>query len=167
MHERAPVTTVAPSAPLCAPSPQQQQPHSFHARFALLNKVGDGMTATVYIVRDRLLTARSNTMVAKVAEERDRRTTPWWRIAHLMQHESSLLRSVGCHPNIVMHHGFFESPGHSALILDLVAGGDCQQLLQRQGVMPEPIVHSMALQLHAALAHLVSWQRGMVVSGEW
>ena len=78
----------------------------------------------------------------------------WSRLSQLMQHENELLRNVGRHPNLVSHHGYYESPWQCAIMLDLVQGGDCQQLLQRQGALSEPLVQSMISELHSALRHL-------------
>lgn len=72
----------------------------------------------------------------------------------LMRHESDLLARVGHHPNLATRRGFFEKSYQCALVLDLVEGGDCQQLLQRQGALPEASVRSMMCELHSAIRHL-------------
>lgn len=65
-----------------------------------------------------------------------------------------MLLRIGEHPNIVCHQGFFLGKSQVALCLELVTGGDCQQLLQRQGCLAEPAVYAMITQLSAALQHL-------------
>lgn len=55
----------------------------------------------------------------------------------VLKHESAMLLRIGEHPNIVRHQGFYVGSSQVALCLELVSGGDCQQLLQRQGCLAE------------------------------
>jgi len=85
---------------------------------------------------------------------RPRGCRSWDRLAQLMAHENALLQKVGDHPHLVTQRGYYESPWQCAIMLDLVTGGDCQQLLQRQGALPETLVRSFVADLHSALSHL-------------
>ena len=89
----------------------------------------------------------------KLAERKPQKHT-WSRLCQLLHHESSLLREIGPHPNIVRWVGSFESVQRVAIVMELVGGGDCQQLLQRHGALSEEVVHAMIAQLHAALTTL-------------
>lgn len=110
-------------------------------------KLGDGMTATVFVATDR---ATGQLRACKLAERRGQRPT-WNRLCQLLQHESVLLQSIGHHPHIVRWDGCYASPNHICIVMELVAGGDCQQLLQRHGALPEEAVQAMIRQLHSAL----------------
>jgi len=72
----------------------------------------------------------------------------------VLKHESAMLLRIGEHPNIVSHQGFYVGSNQVALCLELVSGGDCQQLLQRQGCLAEGAVHAMTTQLCCAIRHL-------------
>lgn len=69
----------------------------------------------------------------------------------VLKHESAMLLRIGEHPNIVGHQGFYVGSNQVALCLELVSGGDCQQLLQRQGCLAEAAVHAMMTQLCTAI----------------
>ena len=125
---------------------------SFDEHFELRNKLGDGMTACVYVARDR---RTGKYYACKLCERRGHRST-WSRLSEIIRHEHALLEQVGPHPNLVSHHGFFEGSSRCAVLLGLVQGGDCQQLLQRHGALPEESVQGMVTQLHCALSHLHS-----------
>jgi hypothetical protein len=121
---------------------------SFDDLYSLVDvRLGDGMTACVYAAVEK---RTGRTLVCKLAEKRAKRGA-WDRLSHLMRHESILLQQLVPHPNIVSMFGFFSSESRSAIMLDLVPGGDCQQLLQRRGALPESDVQAMITQLHAAL----------------
>jgi len=112
--------------------------------------LGDGMTACVYVAVSR---NTGELMAAKLCDRRMARGS-WDRLAQLMAHENALLQKVGDHPHLVTQRGYYESPWQCAIMLDLVTGGDCQQLLQRQGALPETLVRSFVADLHSALSHL-------------
>jgi len=124
---------------------------SFDDRYTLHGKLGDGLTACVYLARDR---KTGQCFACKLAERRGRSATTWSRLADVMRHESQLLQQVGHHPNLVKQQGYFENASESIIMLDVVNGGDCQQLLQRHGALPESTVQNMMMQLHGALSHL-------------
>jgi len=114
------------------------------------SKLGDGMTACVFVVKDRTTGALR---ACKLAERRAQRHN-WSRLCQLMRHESTLLQEIGYHPNVVRWEGSFASCNRLAIVMELVVGGDCQQLLQRHGALAEETVHAMICQLFAALSRL-------------
>ena len=120
----------------------------FEEHFTLSStKLGDGMTACVFVCNDR---ATGALRACKVAERRGQRPA-WSRLCQLLLHESSLLQEIGIHPNVVRWEGCFTSNHRIAIVMELVSGGDCQQMLQRHGSLPEETVRGMMLQLHSAL----------------
>ena len=72
--------------------------------------------------------------------------------------KSALLQRLGEHPSIVRWQGLYRGSTQMALVLELVSGGDCQQLLQRHGCLAESAVHAMISQLRGAVEHLHSQQ---------
>jgi serine/threonine protein kinase len=121
---------------------------SFDALYDLSHtRLGDGMTAVVYIATDR---ATGRPCACKLAEKKGQRPA-WSRLCQLLQHESKLLEYLGHHPNIVRWGGCFASPNRIAMVMELVSGGDCQQLLQRHGACSEEAVQAMICQLYSAL----------------
>ena len=105
------------------------------------------VTACVFVVTDKVTGALR---ACKLAERRPQGHT-WARLCELMRHESALLQEIGYHPNVVRWEGCFFSCNRVAIVMELVGGGDCQQLLQRHGALAEEAVQAMILQLHAAL----------------
>ena len=67
------------------------------------------------------------------------------------EHEVQLLRKC-VHPHIIGCRGLYVGSEDLAIVLDLMAGGDCQQLLKRHGALAEPVVHTIMEQLFSALA---------------
>ena len=109
----------------------------FEEHFTLSStKLGDGMTACVFVCSDR---ATGALRACKVAERRGQRPA-WSRLCQLLLHESSLLQEIGIHPNVVRWEGCFTSNHRIAIVMELVSGGDCQQMLQRHGSLPEETV---------------------------
>eukprot|EP00965_Chrysotila_dentata_P048171 1597557-Pleurochrysis_carterae.AAC.1 len=62
-----------------------------------------------------------------------------------------LLSSLGAHRRIVRWEGLYLGCNRMAMLLELVPSGDCQQLLEKRGPLPEHLVHPMILQLRDAL----------------
>ena len=138
------------------PPPQQQQPPpdmlnaaggSFSSQYTLQTRLGDGMTACVYIAREK---ATGELFACKLAERKQHRSV-WGRLSQLIRRESALLQEIGQHPCLVQWRGFYESAQEVAIVMEIVGGGDCQQLLQRHGCLAEPMVQPMVCQLHSAL----------------
>ena len=124
---------------------------SFEERFALSGtKLGDGMTACVFVCTDRVT---GRLCACKLASRRGQRPA-WSRLCQLLWHESLLLQEIGVHPNVVRWEGCFASNNRIAIVMELVGGGDCQQLLQRHGALPEESVQGMMRQLHSALRYV-------------
>lgn len=127
-----------------------EEGNSFDTMYSLHSKLGDGMTACVFVAYDRVT---KKTCACKLAERKAQQPS-WGRLVQVLKHESAMLLRIGAHPNIVHHQGFFLGKAQVALCLELVTGGDCQQLLQRQGCLAEPAVYAMITQLSSALDHL-------------
>lgn len=66
------------------------------------------------------------------------------------EHEVKLLRTC-VHPRIIGCRGLYHGSQDLAIVLDLMPGGDCQQLLKRHGALAEPAVHTIMEQLFDAL----------------
>ena len=123
---------------------------AFDDKYILQQKLGDGMTACVYVATER---AGGRQCACKLSERRLQRTN-WTRIVQVLRHEYELLHGLGDHPNIVRWENLYLSCNQVGLVLELVPGGDCQQLLQRHGCLSEPAVHAMISQLRSALAYV-------------
>lgn len=124
-----------------------------HLRAPLMFVCATAVTACVFLVKNR----KNGTLHAcKLAERRAQRHT-WSRLCQLLRHESALLQHIGHHPNIVRWEGGYSSHQQLAIVMELVVGGDCQQLLQRHGALAEDAVHAMTCQLHAALRCVRPW----------
>ena len=128
---------------------QDEDGNAFDDRYTLNAKLGDGMTAVVYAATDR---RTGRPCACKLAERKQR--PQWPRLAQVLRHESALLQRLGEHPSIVRWQGMYRGSTQMALVLELVSGGDCQQLLQRHGCLAESAVHAMISQLRGALEHL-------------
>jgi len=122
--------------------------HAFDDEYEVAEKLGEGMMASVHVAVHRQSGA---VVVCKMADREEQRGE---RACELMRHECGLLYHIGSHPNVVQIFNFFAAPHCSAIVMDLVRGGDCQQLLQCRGALAEPMVQSIMSQLCAALAHL-------------
>ena len=114
---------------------------------ALFSLVCRTVTACVFVGKDKQTGAL---YACKLAERRAQRHN-WTRLCQLLRHESNLLQEIGYHPNVVRWHGCYGSCSQLAIVMELVGGGDCQQLLQRHGALAEEVVQAMIRQLHAAL----------------
>ena len=126
--------------------------HAFDDEYIVADKLGEGMSATVHVAVHR---SSGVVAVCKVAN-RDEVEGEWTRVAEILRQESELLRLVGSHPNIVQIFNFYCAPHCSAIIMDLVRGGDCQQLLQCRGALAETMVQHIMVQLWSAIAHVHS-----------
>ena len=58
------------------------------------------------------------------------------------------------HPNIVQYYDYFEDDHHINIVLELCQGGDCAQLLRKQGQLPQRLVCTYVKELIQALAYL-------------
>ena len=138
---------------------------------ALLSLVCRTVTACVFVVKDKQTGAL---YACKLAERRAQRHN-WTRLCQLLRHESNLLQEIGYHPNVVRWHGCYGSCSQLAIVMELVGGGDCQQLLQRHGALSERAASAIILQLCSALVHIHTGPRvlhrdvkldNLLVSGE-
>lgn len=123
---------------------------TFNGQYALQSKLGDGMTACVYVATDLASGAR---YACKVAERRHHKFN-WSRVVSVLQHEAELLHSIEGHDRIVRLERMFQGANEMVIVLELVPGGDCQQLLHRHGCLSEQAVQPMMFQLQAALGYL-------------
>ena len=105
--------------------------NNFHARWELRGALGRGCSATVYRARDR---AGGVDAACKIA--RNQRWMQWPRVVRSFQREAFLLRRCA-HPAVIELRGLYQSRFEAALMLELVPGGDCQQLLKRHGALSE------------------------------
>ena len=113
-------------------------------------RLGSGCSASVYVVRDRTTGEQA---ACKLAQRR-----PNLRWSHLQSHfarEVALLRQCA-HPNVVGVRCLYQGSEHLAIVLELVVGGDLQQLLKRHGALAEPAVHTIMAQLFSALGYVHS-----------
>ena len=107
-------------------------------QYTLHTKLGDGMTATVFVAFDR---DSKKTCACKLAERKARQPNwsrlvkvstrlpcclmavrgscshepPLMRALQVLKHESAMLLRIGEHPNIVRHHGFYLGSNQVAL----------------------------------------------------
>ena len=142
----------------------------FCDRFVLRSRLGSGCSSSVYIVRDQIsggeaackLAQRRPKLRWSQLQARRRRCTRTpltpkhaiplpLRAQRHFEHEVKLLRMC-VHPHIIGCHGLYVGSEDLAIVLDLMPGGDCQQLLKRHGALAEPAVHTIMEQLFDALA---------------
>mmetsp|Transcript_63167 Transcript_63167/g.105064 ORF Transcript_63167/g.105064 Transcript_63167/m.105064 type:complete len:444 (+) Transcript_63167:118-1449(+) len=124
------------------------------SHYQLQNKIGDGVTACVYSA----IHVKTNKVFAcKIADQRYDGEA-WQRVVQILRHELAMLKLIGPHPNVVRWHDLIQSCSCVILVLELVQGGDCQQLLRRHGSFPEWRVHPMLFQLRNAVHHLHAQQ---------
>lgn len=127
---------------------------SFHQRFIVQARLGDGMSSAVYAVKERF------TGVVYACKHGQRSKKLSWRHLHrTFKREEMILEQImeapdGPHKNVICCRGLYTGFNEIALVLDLVPGGDLQQLLQRHGCLSEPAARSIAKQLAEALRHV-------------
>ena len=129
----------------------------FDQRFIVKNRLGDGMSSAVFVVCER---ATGIDYACKLAQRGSKRVS-WGHLQRTFKREQQLLEQLaeseaGPHRNIVCCRGIFNGYNEIALVLDLVPGGDLQQLLERHGCLSEGAASSIATQLAQALAHVHS-----------
>ena len=95
-------------------------------RYKQIKQIGKGAFGVVYRV-----VGEDGKEYALKAVKRPKAADRW----RVIKREAEVWGSLGEHPNIVSHQGFYVGSNQVALCLELVSGGDCQQLLQRQRSM--------------------------------
>ncbi len=121
----------------------------FNGKYTALRvKLGDGGTAAVYVAHDSVTGEEAACKLA-----RRRPNMSWTRARGMFEREAQLLQQCR-HEHIVGFRALFVGSRELALVLDMVAGGDAQQLLQRHGALSERAVMIMVSQLASALEHL-------------
>lgn len=120
----------------------------FNLRYALRARLGHGCSATVFSARDL---ASGDSAAVKLAQWKPK--IKWPLVVQVFRNEAVLLQRC-VHPNIVGFHGLYEGRDEIALVLQLVDGSDCQNLLQRHGCLAEPAVGAIVHQLCEALRHM-------------
>ena len=142
----------------------------FGDRYVLRSRLGSGCSSSVYAVRD----LSGGDAACKLAQRRPKlrwsqlqvrpprarpashtrtnaHTAPLTlRAQRHFEHEVKLLRMC-VHPRIIGCRGLYMGSEDLAIVLDLMPGGDCQQLLKRHGALAEPAVHTIMEQLFDAL----------------
>ena len=88
---------------------------AFDDKYILQQKLGDGMTACVYVATER---AGGRQCACKLSERRLQRTN-WTRIVQVLRHEYELLHGLGDHPNIVRWENLYLSCNQVGLVLEL------------------------------------------------
>ena len=136
---------------------RDQQGTRFDQRFILQTRLGDGMSSAVYVVKER---ATGREFACKLAHRGSRKVS-WGHLQRTFKREAMFLEQLaeaqgGPHKNIVCCRGMFNGYNEIALVLDLVRGGDLQQLLQRHGCLSERAARSIAQQVAEALTHVHS-----------
>lgn len=127
-----------------------KQGGTFNSRYVLRGVLGRGCSACVFYSESCGGGAQT---ACKLARYQPRML--WDKIVATFQREALLLRQCA-HPSVAELHGMYQSETAIALVIGLVAGGDCQQLLMRHGALSERAAASIGGQLAAALEHLHS-----------
>ena len=120
-------------------------PHQILAdRYELAALLGRGGMASVYTAQDLVLGRRVAVKVLDVAHVPDEAVQRFRR-------EARILASLS-HPHIVTVFDFGADDATAWLVMELLAGPDLSQWLTRQGVMPVPLLLTLAQQVASALA---------------
>ena len=117
------------------------------------DRLGSGSSSTVFLAVDRC-TNEFSAVKLSVNSSIAAPLSSAARAVALLRHERRILEEMGQHEHCVRQLDFFESagsPSAAALVLEYLPGGDCQQLLQQHGALPERTVREMMSQLHSAL----------------
>ena len=134
---------------------RDQNGFRFEQRYIVQSRLGNGMSSTVYAIKDR---STGLEYACKLAQRGSRKVS-WGHLQRTFKREAMLLEQLsraqgGAHMNIVCCCEIYSSYNEIALVLDLVRGGDLQQLLQRHGCLSERASRSIARQLADALQHV-------------
>ncbi len=122
---------------------------SFNDQYTLCTRLGDGCSAFVWSAVERETGERVACKLARRQSKFD-----WRLLVRTFQREAALLERISDHPSIVGLRGFFLGTQEAAIMLELVDGGDCQQLLQRHGAIAEGAVHAIVDQVCSAVVFL-------------
>ncbi|KNC49743.1 AGC protein kinase [Thecamonas trahens ATCC 50062] len=117
--------------------------------FALLQMLGKGAFAKVYLVR---LEATGEVFAMKVLSKKD--IVERDEVEHTLGERNILLKVD--HPFIVRMYYAFQSPSKLFFVLEYVPGGELFTLLQRKRRLPEEQVRLYAAEMVLALEHLHS-----------
>ena len=121
---------------------------TFTESYVLQHQLGDGGTAAVWSGVSR----STGTLVAvKIASRQQ--GMRWSRAVRTFEHEAAMLQRCQ-HEHVVRQLALFQGPRDLALTLELLPGGDVQQLLQRHGALAEAAVGAIIRQLSLALLHV-------------
>lgn len=121
---------------------------SFADEYVLQHQLGDGGTASVWSATHR----QSGAIVAAKLTSRQQGMR-WSRAVRTFEHEAAMLKKCQ-HEHVVSCFALFQGPRDLALTLELLPGGDMQQLLQRHGALAEHAVAAIIRQLATALVHV-------------
>ncbi len=114
-------------------------------RFRLLEEVGSGGFATVYLGLDTHL--NEPVAVKVLLDKASRDPTAVARF----EREAQALRKLPKHPNIVGLRASGKVDGHYYLVMDYLAGNDLSTVLSRQGRLPVPDAVDIVAQIADAL----------------
>lgn len=121
-----------------------------HKRYQIMEQLGEGGMATVYLAADRNLPGRTVAI-----KENDVTTTS---VQAQFRREAVILARLS-HPNLpkVTDH-FIEPSGYQYLVMDYVAGDNLQQRTMKQrGFVPEPTAIDWISQVCDALTYMHTW----------
>lgn len=120
------------------------------SKFRMLREVGRGRTSVVYeaaaLDSDEVFALKVFS-TAKLAENDSH------HLRSLLA-EVLIMRQVGYHPNIIQLHGVVCSSEQTALVLDLVTGGDVLEAVETRGAVDEAHARTICAQLVSAMSHM-------------
>ena len=123
-------------------------PPSFVNRYHLAARLGTGCSGVVFSAFDR---KTGEPVAIKLA--RRKRGLRWSLLCRTFANEAEMLKRC-VHPNVIGLRCLLTGPDEVALALELVSGGDAQQLLQRHGALSEPVACAITCQVAHALEHI-------------
>jgi serine/threonine protein kinase len=118
-------------------------PRKALARYRILKKLGSGVTATVYLAKDR----RLRKLVAMKVFDPNLLRDPRW--SHRLAREARCAAEL-THPNIAAFHEMIHSEGMDFIVMEYVPGGDLSKAIPKGG-FPVDVSIDYALQIAQGL----------------
>ncbi|WP_459128727.1 protein kinase domain-containing protein [Guggenheimella bovis] len=122
-----------------------------HDRYEIINEIGTGGMATVYLAYCRVLKRKVAIKVLNTFEENGRE--------NLLIYEAKAIARVN-HPNIVQVYDIFEDDEKTYIVMEYVSGITLKELLRQQAPLPEEDLIEYSQKLAQALAH--AHQNGVI-----
>ena len=120
-------------------------------RYELLEKIGEGLSATIWKARDRQGQAGQVLAIKLLREDQARHPAKRQRFVQ----EAQMLCELD-HPGIVHGHRVAKDQGQYFLVMDLIEGKTLEDILLEDGVLSEDDALSAVLQVAEALQYLRS-----------